>query len=102
MSRAAALSLTVHNAGNGRPRMAGADEFEQFADTWRVDIAHRTQADDLLAVTVHGSQHAVALVPRRVLDEGSRKALHQAEKSSEHKVRGIHKEDLALACGGLR
>ena len=82
--------------------MAGADEFEQFADTWHVDIAHRTHADDLLAVTVHCPENTVALASRRGLDEGSRKAPHQAEKSSEHKVRGIHKEDLALACGGLR
>ena len=93
----------VHDESEGRPRMAGADEFEQFADTWRVDVARRAHAADLLAVTVHCPEKTIALVLRRGLDEGARKAPHQPIKAPSTKCAASTKKTLrwpVVACAG--
>ena len=77
--------------------MVVADELKQVADVRRVDVAWRARVDGLLALTVHGSHHAVALSSTQGLDEGPHEEPHRTVKSYENQVRSIHHEERAQA-----
>ena len=65
--------------------MVVADELKQVADVRRVDVAWRARVDGLLALTVHGSHHAVALSSRQVLMKDRTKNHTEPRKATKTK-----------------
>ena len=81
--------------------MTSADARPQFTHDLGVHASGGLDADEFLAVTVDGTQNAIALPARHRLDEGTGKAPDHAQKGSEDKVRGVDKEHFAFAFGRL-